>query len=156
VVGRNDVPEHSGPPEPPAHRQPLLIALVFVGGVCGSAVRYALGLAVPTRTGDWPTSTFVVNIAGAFVLGLLVEALVRAGADDGWRRRLRLFAGTGFCGALTTYSALAVESDLLVRGHHPGLAATYALVSVAAGLVATGLGITVSAALHHRAERGQP
>ena len=143
------------PEEPgrPAHRQPLLVALVLVGGVCGSAVRYALGLAVPTRAGGWPTSTFVVNLAGAFLLGLLLEGLARSGPDDGRRRQIRLLAGTGFCGALTTYSTLAVESDLLVRGHHPGLAATYAVVSVVAGLVATGLGITL-AALHGRTRRG--
>jgi fluoride exporter len=137
---------------PSLHLRPGAAALVFVGGALGSAARYGLGLLAPTRAHSWPTGTFVANVVGAFVLGLLLEALVRRGDDTGWRRRARLFGGTGFCGGLTTYSTFAVEGVLLVRGHDPALAVGYLVGSVVAGLAATGAGIAV-ATTHHRRVR---
>ena len=94
--------------------------------------------------------TFVANLLGSFVLGLLLEALARAGDDTGRRRRARLLLGTGFCGGLTTYSTFAVESDLLVRDGHGGLAAAYLAGTVVTGLVAAVLGIAVAAGRHRR------
>ena len=127
----------------PAHRQPLLLLVVLAGGLLGTPARYAVAQALPARPGSWPTATFLVNVLGAFLLGLLLEALARAGDDTGRRRLLRLGLGTGFLGAFTTYSALAVESDLLVRADRPVLAAAYALVSAVSGLVAAGAGVAV-------------
>lgn len=132
-------------PAPPLHRQVVPGTLVFVGGALGTAARYGLGHALPTETGRWPTGTFVANLAGALVLGVLLESLVRAGPDAGWRRRVRLLVGTGFCGGLTTYSTLAVEADLLVRDHHPTLALAYLSVSVVAGVLATVAGVALAA-----------
>lgn len=54
--------------------------------------------------------TFAANVSGAFVLGATLETLTLLGPDGGWRRHARLFLGTGFCGAFTTYSALALRS----------------------------------------------
>jgi CrcB protein len=122
---------------------------VAVGGFAGALARYGFSLLEPTTTGHWPIGTFVVNLAGAFILGVLLEALARSGADAGWRQHTRLLIGTGFCGALTTYSTLAVEADLLVRDHRAGLAALYLLASVIGGLVATTVGIAVATGEHH-------
>lgn len=141
----------------PQHGQPLLILFVGIGGLLGAAARYAVSLAFPTEDGRWPTGTFIVNIGGAFLLGALLESLARAGPDAGWRQRLRLLLGTGFCGAFTTYSTLAVETDLLKRDHAAGLAAAYILVTVTVGLIATALGIAVAVGHHHlrRTRRGK-
>jgi len=133
----------------PAHLQPRLLLVVFAGGVLGTPARYAVSLALPTGAGGWPTGTLVVNLLGALLLGALLEGLSRRGADGGRRRLLRLGLGTGFLGAFTTYSALAVESDLLVRAGRPGLAAAYALVTALAGLLLSAAGIQAAAA-HHR------
>lgn len=84
-------------------------------------------------------ATLLVNVVGAFALGLLLES------RHGRRDSLRLLAGTGFCGAFTTYGALAVESDLLVRADRPLLAVTYAMTSVVLGLVAAAAGVAVGA-----------
>ena len=134
----------------PLHVRPSAAALVFVGGVLGTAARYGLAQLAPTPARGWPTGTFVANLVGAFVLGVLLEALARRGADVGVRRRARLFLGTGFCGGLTTYSTFAVESALLVRAHDAGLAAGYLAASLAAGFAATVAGIAVAVA-HQRA-----
>lgn len=139
--------------QPSAHVQPVLLLAVAAGGLVGTSARYLMSKALPTADGAWPTATFLVNLAGAFALGLLLEALSRRGPDTGWRQRARLFGGTGLCGALTTYSTLAVEVDLLARGQHVALAAGYALASVLAGLVATAAGVGLAAVQHVRRER---
>jgi CrcB protein len=115
----------------------------------GTAARYALAEAFPTAKDGWPIATLLVNLAGAFVLGLLLEGLVRRGPDVGLRRQLRLFAGTGFCGGFTTYSALAVELDILLRDQQLGTAGGYAGVTLVGGALVTVLGIFIAAS-HHR------
>ncbi len=125
----------------PLHGQPLLMAVVTLGGSIGSLVRYLVSRVAPTAAGGWPVATLVVNLAGSLVLGLLLEALARRGADRGRRQVLRLLVGTGFCGGLTTYSTLALEVDLLLRNDRVSLALTYGSVSVVAGLVATAVGV---------------
>jgi len=139
----------AGPVARPVHVQPRMLLAVFAGGVLGAPARYEIALALPTRTGGWPWGTLLANLVGAFALGALLEGLTRLGTDAGRRRLLRLGVGTGFIGAFTTYSTLAVEADLLVRADRPALAATYALVTVIAGLLLSTTGIQV-AAVHHR------
>lgn len=138
-------PELPLDPDTPLHLRPGAIALVAAGGIAGAGTRIAAGVLHPTATGTWPWTTFAVNVVGAVVLGVLLEGLARAGSDDGWRRRARLLGGTGFCGALTTYSTLAVEVGLLGRDARPGIALAYLAASVAAGLVATATGIAAAA-----------
>jgi len=116
------------------------IGLVGVGGALGSAARYGLARWLPTTHG-WPWPTLTANLIGTFVLGALLALLADDAIERHAARRVRLLVGTGFCGGLTTYSTLVVEADLLVRGHRFGLAATYAVVSLVAGLVVAGLGI---------------
>ena len=127
----------------PLHRRPEALLAVIVGGALGTLARHALALALPA--GPWPTGTFVANLLGALLLGALLEGLARAGDDTGRRRLLRLGVGTGFLGAFTTYSALAVEADLLVRDGRPLLAAAYAGTTVLAGLALTALGVALAA-----------
>lgn len=128
----------------PLHRQPLALLLVFAGGVVGTLARHAIETAVPHRTPDWPVATFAINVVGAFVLGSLLEALARRGPDAGVRQRLRLLAGTGFCGAFTTYSTLALEAVILARDGHAVTAVLYGVVSVVLGALAAWAGIAVA------------
>lgn len=123
----------------PAHAHPGLLLLVFAGGVAGTLLRFALATAVSGHR--FPLATYVTNVSGAFVLGALLEVLLRHGPDAGARRAARLCVGSGLLGAYTTYSTLAVETDLLVRDGHVGLAAAYAGGTVLAGLVAAAVGI---------------
>ncbi len=141
-------------PERVTHLRPLLILLVVIGGALGTAARHAVAEALPTAPGSWPIATLSVNLTGAFVLGVLLEALARRGPDIGRRRELRLFAGTGFCGGFTTYSAFALELDLLLRDRAPAIATGYAAVSVFGGILLTVLGIILAAG-HHRWQQGR-
>ena len=145
-----DDPDASGASGLPFHLRPPTLALVFLGGIVGTAARYGLEEAFPHRGTNWPTGTFVANLLGAFALGLLLEALVRLGDDSGGRRRARLLLGVGFCGAFTTYSTLALEVSLFVRDGAVGMAVLYAAVTGVAGLAAAWLGIVVAATVVRR------
>lgn len=127
----------------PTHLRPHALLAVAVGGVAGTCARYGAAHLHPVHAGQWPWATFAVNILGAFLLGLLLEALTRLGPDSHWRQRARLLLGTGFLGSFTTYSAFAVEADQLLRGGHPALAAAYTAATLLVGLVATAAGIAV-------------
>jgi CrcB protein len=120
-----------------------LVGLVAVGGALGTGARYGIEQWLPAGSG-FPWGTLLANLLGALVLGVLIEMLTRRGSDTGRRRQMRLLVGTGFCGGLTTYSTLAVETDLLIRSHRTGLAVGYALVSVVAGIVVAAIGIAVA------------
>ncbi len=133
-----------------AHRRPSALAVVAVGGAIGTLGRYCVGLVFPVSPAGWPVATFMVNLVGAFALGLLLEALLRTGPDSGRRYLLRLAAGTGMLGAFTTYSTFAVDVILLVRDGSLVLAAAYAVLSVLFGVCAAGAGIVVSARIAGR------
>lgn len=133
------------PPHPRPFLCPSALLWVFLGGACGTALRYGFEQMWPASGTSWPWGTFAANVSGAFVLGATLETLTLLGPDGGWRRHARLFLGTGFCGAFTTYSALALEIDTLTRNGFVAIGVLYALVSVAAGLVAALGGIAAAA-----------
>ncbi|SJN42741.1 CrcB protein [Microbacterium esteraromaticum] len=142
----------AGEPQP-MHLRASSLALVFAGGVAGVAAREALTLAFPAA-GGIPWAILTANLTGAFVLGILLDALARRGPDHGRRRTLRLLLGTGLIGGYTTYSALATDAVLLLDAGQTALGIGYALSTVLLGGVATWVGILVAATTHRtRAER---
>ncbi|MBD0022446.1 CrcB family protein [Gordonia pseudamarae] len=138
----------------PAHLRPDCIGAVFVGGCCGVAARAALVEAF--SAGDAiPWAVFVINIVGAFALGVLLEALVRRGPDIGGRRLLRMLLGTGFMGGFTTYSALATDTADLLSSGAVGGGVGYALGTVIVGAAFTWAGIVVGAMVPRRGRGDQ-
>ena len=125
------------------------LGLVGAGGAVGTALRGAIGLAVPPL-GGVDIAVLGINIVGAFALGLLLERLSRRGTDDGGRRTARLLLGTGVLGGFTTYSTLAADSSSLLAAGHSWLALAYALGTVVLGALAAWAGIVSSAAIHRR------
>ena len=122
------------------HLTPTFIALVALGGIAGSLARHGVERMLGTSNG-LPVGTLVVNLLGAFALGVLLEGLATRGSDVGYRRAARLLVGTGFLGGFTTYSALAVETDGLLRDGRVALALIYVIATVMVGLLASLAGV---------------
>jgi CrcB protein len=121
------------------------LAGILVAGALGAAARYGLEGLVSRRTnGSFPWGTFVVNVSGAFVVGLVFTALSERWAVAPW---LRSSLTIGFLGAYTTFSTLALESYRLASDRAIVLAALNVLGSCAAGLVAVYLGVVSGRAL---------
>jgi CrcB protein len=128
-------------------RAPLLphvdrreLAAIFAGGMIGVLARAALVETLPQHPGSWPWVTFVVNLAGAFLLGYAVTRLQERLPPSSYRRP---FVGTGVCGALTTFSTLQLELLRMIDRGAWGLALAYATASIVGGfgavLLATSL-----------------
>ncbi len=116
---------------------PREIAAIFVGGLIGALLRGHLAEAWPVEPGAWPWATLVVNLTGALLLGYFLTS-VRTGLwASGYARP---FVATGFCGALTTFSAMQLELLDMVDAGAYLLASLYGGTSVVFGLLAVGLG----------------
>jgi CrcB protein len=127
-----------------------LVAAVAVGGFAGGALRYGVGVWLPTSPTGFPWAVFAVNTVGAFVLALLLVLVLEVLPPTTY---LRPLVGTGFCGALTTFSSVATGVDQLAARGHAELAAGYLAASLAAGLAAALAGIVLgraAAAVRHR------
>jgi fluoride exporter len=110
----------------------MTLLLVVVGGVVGAPARYVIDVAVQRLHGTaFPWGTWTVNVAGSFVLGLVATT----GPD--WVVTL---VGTGFCGALTTFSTFGYETVRLSERGEATAAAANVAGSIAAGLTAAALG----------------
>ncbi|MBG6094467.1 fluoride efflux transporter CrcB [Nocardioides luteus] len=118
--------------------------LVLLGGAIGAPARYLTDLYVRRWTGsDFPWGTMAVNAVGSFVLGLLAGAAA-GGVLPAWVLTL---AGTGFCGALTTFSTFSYETVRLAENGQWRSAALNVLVSLAVGTAAVSLGWVAGSAI---------
>jgi fluoride exporter len=116
------------------------LAAIFAGGFAGAVARAEIAVALaPSSPASWPWATFLVNVAGAALLGYAVTRLQERLPLSAYRRP---FLGTGVCGALTTFSTMQLELLRMLDAGRIGLALAYAAASLAAGfgavLVATG------------------
>ena len=114
------------------------LGLVAAGGVVGALARYGLSDAFPVEPGRFPVTTFAINVAGAFMLGVLLEWLLKHRTIEHWARFL---VGVGTLGAFTTFSTFATETVVLIRDGHVAIAAAYAVGSMVAGVAAVLLGL---------------
>ncbi|MDX8048459.1 fluoride efflux transporter CrcB [Lentzea sp. BCCO 10_0798] len=120
----------------------MTAVLVFVGAMVGAPLRYLTDRFVQSRRDSlFPWGTFSVNLAGCLVLGAL------AGAGTALPSQVFTLVGTGFCGALTTYSTFSYETLRLVEQKAYLYAVLNAAVSIIAGLGAVLLAFTTTVAL---------
>jgi CrcB protein len=104
---------------------------ILAGGAVGALARAGLAEAMPPDPGEWPWATFAVNLAGVVVLAWVTTRLSELVAPT---RHWRFLIGTGFCGALTTFSTFQVETIALAKDGHAGVALGYAAASLTAGV----------------------
>lgn len=101
--------------------------MVGIGGFVGSVCRYLISLIPVNEKYTFPVKTFVTNILGAFIIGLIVAlALKRPDMDP----KTTLLVKTGFCGGFTTFSTFALESSDLIGKGQWGVATAYMILSV--------------------------
>lgn len=106
--------------------EPIAIPAVFLGGALGGVTRWWISSALPPRKG-----TFTANAAASMVLGFTVAM------GPLWA----VFVGTGFAGALSTWSTLAKEAGMLLKGRHYAQCLKYLLWTLAVGVAFAGLGV---------------
>ncbi|MGQ4352373.1 fluoride efflux transporter FluC [Streptomyces drozdowiczii] len=118
--------------------------LVLAGGLVGAPLRYLLGVDAKFRLHSvFPWGTFAANAGAALILGFAAEAAT----DGGLGTRLNLLLATGFCGALSTWSTFSYELLTLNSARRLGLAASYLLATVAAGVGLSFAGAAVARAV---------
>jgi CrcB protein len=119
----------------------LAWAAFVVAGAVGATLRYVIDGAVQSRVeGPFPWGTFIVNVSGSLVLGVLTGlALYHAFPDEP-----RIVLGTGFCGAYTTFSTFGFETVRLLEQDATIEACLNALGTLVVGALAAGLGLALA------------
>lgn len=119
----------------------MLYLIVFIGAGIGGALRHGVNVAASRQFGfGFPFGTLIVNVAGSFLMGLLAGYFA---FRPGVPQHMRLFLTTGVLGGFTTFSAFSLDTALLIERHSFGLAAGYAVGSVAASISALFFGLAV-------------
>jgi CrcB protein len=120
------------------------LLLVIAGAAVGAPLRYLTDRAVQARHDTvFPWGTFTVNIAGSLILGVVAGAATTTGVPH----QVQLLVGTGFCGALTTYSTFSYETLRLIEQGAKFFAAANIAASIIAGLGGAFLGAAISQAI---------
>jgi len=119
--------------------------VVAVGAAVGAPLRYLTDRIVQShRNTAFPVGTLTVNVVGSLILGIVVAATL-AGTTQA--TDLQIAVGTGFCGALTTYSTFSYETVRLLQERARWAAAWNAVITVVAGVGAAAAGFAITTAL---------
>ena len=105
----------------------LNFLIVGAGGFVGAAARYGISLLPLNERSVFPVNTLIINVVGAFAIGLISAAAKHTGLDG----RAVLFLKAGICGGFTTFSTFALETVTLFEQQHTAAALTYIVLSVA-------------------------
>ena len=154
VGGRRDNPENRAADPDVDLSQPLqrrewtahrwVLPTIAAGGMLGASARYGLEVAWPARVDEFPWATFVTNLSGCALIGLLMVYVVELGAGH---PLLRPFVGVGVLGGFTTFSTYAVQTTDLMSERESALALVYLFGTVAAALFAVVLGVLLGRAV---------
>lgn len=117
-----------------------MIWIVGIGGALGAAARFIIGkwISGTTQT-PFPLATWIVNITGSFLLGLLTQLHLTNHISE----LLWLFVGVGFCGAFTTFSTFGHETVTLLQANKVKVAVIYVFTSITVGLISAMIGFSL-------------
>jgi CrcB protein len=139
----------------PPRLQWSVLAAVSTGGAVGAVARFAITTAWPNTPTGFPWATFIVNVTGCLLIGVLMVTIAEI-----WPRRrlLRPFLGTGVLGGYTTFSTYVVDAQHLLNQQAAPTALTYLFATLASALLAvyTGTGLTRLVIAHTRRTREKP
>ncbi len=131
-----------------AYREGRAVTLsVGVGGALGTLARYGIIRWLPTPHDGFPWSTFLVNVSGSLIVGVVMTLVAERWPPTTYARP---FLAVGFCGGYTTLSAVAMDTVLLARDGRVTMSVAYPLLSVALGMVAVFAGVMAVRALNRR------
>lgn len=116
------------------------VLAVAAGGVVGGCARYGVDQLMPTD-GGFPWGTFVANVAGAFLLAVLLILVLEVWPPT---RYVRPFLAVGVLGSFTTFSTLMVDVDQLFVDGNELTAGVYLAASITAGLASTSAGLVIA------------
>jgi fluoride exporter len=120
-----------------------VLGAISAGGVLGALARYGIGVAWPHQPGGFPWATFLINVTGCLLIGVLMVMVTQVWTG---RRLLRPFLGVGVLGGFTTFSTYTVDIQKEVSAGAPRTALAY----LAATLVAALLGVWTGSAAARR------
>lgn len=110
--------------------------IVGMGGFFGAIARYLIGLIPINPQSGFPIKTLMINIVGAFLIGVVVAI----GVKKDWNPQWILFLKVGICGGFTTFSSFALETSDLMKSGKVSVAVLYAVLSITVGVVAVIMG----------------
>jgi CrcB protein len=118
------------------------IFLIGIGGAFGSILRYLTSVFVEKYyAATFPLATFIVNIIGCFLIGIVIGLLDKNQMTDS---NIKWFLITGFCGGYTTFSAFGYENLSLFQSNNSSTALLYIGASIFGGLLAVYAGISLA------------
>ncbi|GAA1806499.1 hypothetical protein GCM10009682_30520 [Luedemannella flava] len=119
-----------------------VLAAISAGGVLGALARYGVSLAWPHAPGQFAWSTFVVNVSGCLLIGVLMTLITEKVAT--WRL-LRPFLGVGVLGGYTTFSTYVVDIGRAAGAGAAGVALAYLAATLVGAVLAVWAGASVTA-----------
>lgn len=106
--------------------------IVGIGGAIGAVIRYLIGLIPIEISTGFPIKTFLINILGSFIIGIVASLAVKNAINP----KVVLFLKVGICGGFTTFSSFAFELNGLIEKGHNITGFLYAVLSVVLGFTA--------------------
>ena len=114
-----------------------MLVAIALGGVLGSEARYGISVALPHPADAMPWATFLINVSGCALMGVLMVTITELTSPH---RLVRPLVGVGVLGRYTTFSTYSVEFHQMLAVGRTGLAFTYLVLTPLAALAAVWLG----------------
>lgn len=118
-----------------------VLGAISAGGAVGALGRYGLATAWPQSPGQFPWATFVTNVSGCFLIGILMVMITEVWSAH---RLIRPFLGVGVLGGYTTFSTYAGDVQQLVAAGAARMGLLYLAATLAAALAAVYAGIALT------------
>ncbi len=125
----------------PRSWDPAVLAAIAAGGVLGAEARYGLSVLIPHQPGQWPMATWLINVSGCFLIGILMVVITELTSPH---RLVRPFLGVGVLGGYTTFSTAMVDVQQMALAGHGGAALGYLIATVTAAVAAAFAGVTLT------------